>query len=203
MEILSGDQKLIDEIISDARTKAERLLKKAVLEASQIDESLKKEIEKLESEMNGLYEQELHQLRMKIFSGVDVDLQKKKGQFTKEFFQSVFHDLAVFIRSDENRFRVLISGLILEAALELSGEEVTVFYGKESEVLIDRKRITNTLQSKAKKIRYESVNKPGITVKEADGKKGVYLSLDELIHTLEIRERNRIYEILTGKGSRL
>ena len=90
MEILVADDKLRDEILNDAKIKADRIIKKADKEALDIIIGSDSEIIKFDDETKQTLEKYLIDEQKRIFASVDIEAKKRSLKIIGGVFEEIF-----------------------------------------------------------------------------------------------------------------
>lgn len=195
MEVLQSDDKLREEILNDARTKAERLLKKSSTEIKEMEEKAKKDIERFEEENKNNFEKFIIEEKEKIFASIDIDFKKRSLKIVNDIMESVFEEFKNSIINNKEKYKKLIEKLIINS--------FEILTSKNYEIEIDKKEIgilgedfLNNLKNKFKFNFFEKEKINGIIVYNSQRNKQVFISLDKFIEDLKDKERVKIYNII-------
>ena len=194
MEILQSDDKLREEIINDAKNKAERLLKKSNSEIKELEENSKKEIEKFEEETKKSFEKFVEEEKTKIFASIDIDFQKKSLKIIGETIESIFEEFKNNIVNDKDKYKSLMKNLILEAIKILNSKNYEIEINKRYAENI--KDIFDNIKTKFKFNVYEKDKINGIIIYNSEKTKQIFISIDKFIEELKNREREKIYSMI-------
>lgn len=200
MEILQSDDKLREEILNDAKTKAERLLKRSDVEIKDMEEKMKKDLERFEEETRIGVERFIEEEKVKIFASIDIDFKKKRLKIIGDFIEEIFEKLKTNILNNKEIYKKIIQKLLIKAfeMLNCNSYEI-VIDKKESEYLgkdffIEINRIVDfTL--------IEKQRQDGIIVYDSEKKRQVFISIDKFIENFKSKERYNIYTFIFKEGN--
>jgi len=204
MEVIKGDDKLRDEILNDAKNKAEKILKKANKDAEEIIKNIDVEIENYEKDTASLTMKSIEEERKKIFASIDIDVKKRRlsyvGNIIDEIFNSVKDSIIKGKIQDPKGF---ISTLIKRSFDEMGSGSYNVEVGKLEDIKLTEKEIRDI---KLKKGSIDTIiyseNKGGYYISNKEGDKLSYISLDSYINKLKSMERLKIFSLLSENGEK-
>ena len=198
MEILQTDDKLREEIINDAKIKAERIIKKAKREAEEIIRNADLQIEstKKEYEKNTLGEAE--DLIKLIFASIDIEVRKNITSISGDIVDEVFDRVKKSILENKKfNYQNFMFKLIQNSSSEIKASSYVVEINNEELKKISKKALLNLeLQDgKIKDTMLANIDN-GLMFYSADKKTASYVSINIYIEGLKKRTRTNVYEIL-------
>lgn len=204
MEVIKGDDKLRDEILNDAKNKAEKILKKASKDAEEIIRNIDVEIESYEKDTASLTMKSIEEETKKIFASIDIDVKKRRlsyvGNIIDEVFSSVKDSIIKGKNVESKRF---ISNLIKSSLDEMNSSSYCVEVGKLEDIKLTEKEIRGIkLKNGSIDTIIYSDNKEGYYVTNKEGDKLSYVSLDNYINNLKSMERLKIFSLLSENGEK-
>lgn len=204
MEVIKGDDKLRDEILNDAKNKAEKILKKASKDAEEIIQNIDVEIESYEKDTASLTMKSIEEETKKIFASIDIDVKKRRlsyvGNIIDEVFSSVKDSIIKGKNVEPKRF---ISNLIKSSLDEMNSSSYCIEVGKLEDIKLTEKEIREIkLKNGSIDTIIYSDNKEGYYVTNKEGDKLSYVSLDNYINNLKSMERLKIFSLLSENGEK-
>lgn len=192
MEIIKSEENLRAEILSDAKIKAERILRRVEDEIKKQKEELNTIIEEKRIQTEDKYKKEAEIEIDKINASIDIEIKKQRESIIGKIIDDLFFSLKESILSEKYfLYRDFMLKLIENALfhinsslyiLEATADEITKL-GKDS---LRKMHIDQIIET----------NKNGIRIFSGERNKMVYILLDDFIEKLKEKERNNIYDIL-------
>ena len=198
MEVLQSDDKLREEILSDAKTKAERIIKKAEKEAEDIKKNIDKEIDNLKKEYENTILGDAENIIKLTLASVDIEVKKEITSFCGQIVNDSFEDVKNSILNDKGfKYKELIFKLI-EKSSEVMGANAFVIETNDNEVNRLNKSDVLGLKLKKGKIRevITSNLKEGLMLFSEDRKLVSYISINKYMEGLKSRIRNDVYKVI-------
>lgn len=198
MEVLQSDDKLREEILSDAKTKAERIIKKAEKEAENIKKNIDKEIDNLKKEYENTILGDAENIIKLTLASVDIEVKKEITSFCGQIVNDSFEDVKNSILNDKGfKYKELIFKLI-EKSSEVMGANAFVIETNDNEVNRLNKSDVLGLKLKKGKIRevITSNLKEGLMLFSEDRKLVSYISINKYMEGLKSRIRNDVYKVI-------
>lgn len=198
MEVLQPDDKLREEILSDAKTKAERIIKKAEKEAEDIKKNIDKEIDNLKKEYENTILGDAENIIKLTLASVDIEVKKEITSFCGQIVNDSFEDVKNSILNDKGfKYKELIFKLI-EKSSEVMGANAFVIETNDNEVNRLNKSDVLGLKLKKGKIRevITSNLKEGLMLFSEDRKLVSYISINKYMEGLKSRIRNDVYKVI-------
>lgn len=203
MEILQADDTLREEILSDAKIKAERIINKANTEAVEFNKKIESELEKIKKEYEKNIMGDVEVIIKLLFASTDIDVNKEITNICGKLLNEVFDDVKRLILEDKLlKYKDIISRLIKNAA--------NVIKSKSYVIEISRDQLKKTTKEYLLKIKIDKskINKVEVNdnidcliLYSEDRKVASYISLDKYIEDLKRRFRSKTYDILI-KGNK-
>ncbi len=202
MEIIQTDDTLRKEILNDAKTKAERIIKKAEAEAVETNKNIGTQLEKIKAEYEENIIGEADAMIDLLFASVEVDAKKEIINICGSHVDDIFEEIKQNIIENKTftykdiMFRLIKSaGKLINAAsfiLETNNKELKIL-GKENLIKME-------IQKKKIKEIINNDNLNGLFLYSQDKKVASHISIDKYIEDLKNKLRNRVYElIIKGK----
>ncbi|HOV13099.1 MAG TPA: hypothetical protein PK771_02345 [Spirochaetota bacterium] len=193
MEIIKSFDKLSEEIINDANTKAERIRKKTEQEIVNIEKEYNVKIENAKSQIAEKFNKEIKAEIDKINASIDIEIKKQKIEFIGKILDEIFDDLAKSIIEEKYfKYSDFILMLIKESLSKMDSTSYIAEINKNQSDKIDKKKLKELKVDKI--VEADSLE---IRIYSSDKKKMVYISLNDFINKLKEKERNNIYNIIT------
>ncbi|MBP7552955.1 MAG: hypothetical protein KA885_05970 [Spirochaetes bacterium] len=204
MEVIKGDDKLRDEILNDAKNKAEKILKKASKDAEEIIRNIDVEIESYEKDTASLTMKSIEEETKKIFASIDIDVKKRRLSYVGNIIDEVFSSVKDLIIKGKNvEPKRFISNLIKSSLDEMNSSSYCIEVGKLEDIKLTEKEIREIkLKNGSIDTIIYSDNKEGYYVTNKEGDKLSYVSLDNYINNLKSMERLKIFSLLSGNGEK-
>ncbi len=204
MEVIKGDDKLRDEILNDAKNKAEKILKKASKDAEEIIRNIDVEIESYEKDTASLTMKSIEEETKKIFASIDIDVKKRRLSYVGNIIDEVFSSVKDLIIKGKNvEPKRFISNLIKSSLDEMNSSSYCIEVGKLEDIKLTEKEIREIkLKNGSIDTIIYSDNKEGYYVTNKEGDKLSYVSLDNYINNLKSMERLKIFSLLSENGEK-
>ncbi|OHD13674.1 MAG: hypothetical protein A2086_01140 [Spirochaetes bacterium GWD1_27_9] len=198
MEVLKSDDKLREEILNDAKTKAERVTKKIKGEVDLIEKDCSSQIEKIDNNFRLLIEKEISLETKKIFAGIDIEVKKKTLDFVGKIVDEIFENIKKSIENNQLiNYKDFIFKLINNSVSEIQSTSYILEISKKELEKLGKKDLESLKLKNAKIEQIIEKNIDGIALYSSDRKKLSFISLSNFIERLKSEERIKIYEILT------
>ncbi len=202
MEVLKSDDKLKQEILKDAKIKAEKTINKAKEDVSEIEKKTSNELIKIQEEVKKNFDNEISFETKKIFASIDILIKKKTIDYIGEFINEIFDDLKKSIINNKiYKYKDFLIKLIQKAGEKINSESYIL---EMSEIYSNDLSIEELKNIKFKKGSIKEVliirELEGLKLYSKDKKKVIFLSLDTFFEKLKQDERNKIYEIITKEA---
>ena len=198
MEILQSDDKLREEILSDAKTKAERIIKKAEKEAEDIKKGIEKEIENLKKEYEDTILGDAENVIKLTLASVDIEVKKEVTSFCGKIVDEAFEDMKNSVLNDKSfKYKELIFKLI-EKSSDIMGANAFIVELNDNELKKLNKSDLLGLKLKTGKIKevITSNLKEGLMLFSEDRKLVSCISINTYIESLKSRIRNDVYRVI-------
>ncbi|MBR6200029.1 MAG: hypothetical protein IKQ61_07205 [Spirochaetales bacterium] len=202
MEVLVADDKLRNEILSDAQAKAERIMKKADKDAAAAAANAENQTEEYEDKIKAEFAKFLEDAQHRVFAAVDIESKKSKiryiGQIIDEIFDTVKADIqnGKFIKYDN-----FILTMIKKSCDQLDCDTYSVFIGEREQNALSAKDILAVKPKRGKISAVEiNQNSDGYTILSDDGKHQIFLSLNDYMDRLKAEKRIEIYNMLSSQS---
>ena len=199
MEVLVADDKLRNEILSDAQAKAERIIKKAEKDAAAAAENAENQTEDYEVKIKNEFAKFLEDAQHRVFAAVDIESKKAQikyvGDVIDEIFDTVKNDIlsGKFIKYED-----FILTMIKKSCEQLDCDSYTVFIGEREQNAVPAKDILSVKPKRGKIIAAEKrANSDGYTILSDDGKHQIFLSLNDYMDRLKSEKRMEIFNMLS------
>ncbi|MBQ3923660.1 MAG: hypothetical protein II707_10205, partial [Spirochaetales bacterium] len=187
MEVLVADDKLRNEILSDAQAKAERIIKKAEKDAAAAAENAENQTEDYEVKIKNEFAKFLEDAQHRVFAAVDIESKKAQikyvGDVIDEIFDTVKNDIlsGKFIKYED-----FILTMIKKSCEQLDCDTYTVFIGEREQNAVPAKDILSVKPKRGKITAAEKrANSDGYTILSDDGKHQIFLSLNDYMDRLK------------------
>ena len=199
MEVLVADDKLRNEILSDAEAKAQRIIKKAEKDAAAASAGLEEQTEQYEDKLKAEIAKFLTDAEHRVFAAVDIESKKAQihyvGQVIDEIFETVQNDI---LSGKFIKYKDFILKLIGQACDQLNCGEYSIFIGEREQNPLTDKDIL-TVKPKHGKISSVGVkqNSDGYIILSDDGKRQIFISLSDYMERLKTEKRMEIFKMLS------
>lgn len=199
MEVLIADDKLRNEILSDAQNKAERIMKKAEKDAAAAAVTAEEQTAEYEVRIKNEFDKFIADARHRVFAAVDIESKKARiryiGQVIDEIFDTVRADM---LQGKFIAYKDLIKTLIRQSCEKLGCDTYTVLTGVHEQDALTSQDILSVKPKHGKITAVESTqNTDGYTILSDDGKRQIHISLSDYMETLKSEKRMEIYNMLT------
>ncbi|HQJ06014.1 MAG TPA: V-type ATP synthase subunit E family protein, partial [Spirochaetota bacterium] len=173
MEVIKGDDKLRDEILNDAKNKAENILKRANRDAEEIIKNIDAEIENYEKEIASSTMKSIEEERKRIFASIDIDVKKKRLSFIGGVIDGIFDSVKdSIIEGKTQEPKRFISNLIKRSLDEMNSSSYSVEVGKLEDIKLTEKEIKDIkLKNGSIDNLVYSENKEGYYISNKEGDK--------------------------------
>ena len=199
MEVLVADDKLRNEILSDAQAKAERIIKKAEKDAAAAAENAENQTEDYEVKIKNEFAKFLEDAQHRVFAAVDIESKKAQikyvGDVIDEIFDTVKNDIlsGKFIKYED-----FILTMIKKSCEQLDCDTYTVFIGEREQNAVPANDILAVKPKRGKITAAEKrANSDGYTILSDDGKHQIFLSLNDYMDRLKSEKRMEIFNMLS------
>ena len=199
MEVLVADDKLRNEILSDAQAKAERIIKKAEKDAAVAAENAENQTEDYEVKIQNEFAKFLEDAQHRVFAAVDIESKKAQikyvGDVIDEIFDTVKNDIlsGKFIKYED-----FILTMIKKSCEQLDCDTYTVFIGEREQNAVPVKDILSVKPKRGKITAAEKrANSDGYTILSDDGKHQIFLSQNDYMDRLKSEKRMEIFNMLS------
>ncbi len=199
MEVLVADDKLRNEILSDAQAKAERIIKKAEKDAAAAAENAENQTEDYEVKIKNEFAKFLEDAQHRVFAAVDIESKKAQikyvGDVIDEIFDTVKNDIlsGKFIKYED-----FILTMIKKSCEQLDCDTYTMFIGEREQNAVPAKDILSVKPKRGKITAAEKrANSDGYTILSDDGKHQIFLSLNDYMDRLKSEKRMEIFNMLS------
>ena len=151
MEVLVADDKLRNEILSDAQAKAERIIRKAEKDAAAAAENAENQTEDYEVKIKNEFAKFLEDAQHRVFAAVDIESKKAQikyvGDVIDEIFDTVKNDIlsGKFIKYED-----FILTMIKKSCEQLDCDTYTVFIGEREQNAVPAKDILSVKPKRGK-----------------------------------------------------
>jgi len=200
MELLKDIDILKDEIIKDAKTKAERSIKNAKNEIVEINNKVEKDIENVEKKYVDLLAKDVEKKTDKIYASVEIDLMKKKWEIIGEILKDIFDNIKNGIKKGEIiDYKDFIFYILKDASSIIADNKYILEINKNDLLSIGRDSLLNLKLPKGKIEQIIEKNIEGFMLYSWDRKKVSYMSINRFVEQLEELERNNIYKLLISE----
>jgi len=197
MEVLKTDDKLREEIINDAKVKAERILSKAKSDSAEIQKNAKEQLDKIDSDYFKIIEKEIALEVKKIFASVDIEVKKKTLELTGNIIDTVFNNIKNSIIDGKLiAYKDFILKLLQNASAGIKSTSYIIEADKKEIAKIgkDSLKSLKLTGGEVKEIIESEVD--GVMLYSSDRKKAVFVSLNYFFERLKQDESIKVYEIL-------
>jgi vacuolar-type H+-ATPase subunit E/Vma4 len=196
MEILQADDTLREEILNDARSKADRIIKKAQRESDEIVKNSEDQIKAIEKEYSSNFTGSAEENIKLITASIDIEVKKENTRLLGSIIDDVFKEFKKQLTEEKVvSYKDLISSLIASSASRMKSKSFII--EANSEVL---KKIPKDFFLKFDRIKIEDVivndNAEEIVLFSGDKKTASFISIDSFLEQLRIHERSNVYKIL-------
>lgn len=198
MEILQTDDSLREEIINDAKTKADRIIKKAKTEAENINKDIDVQSEKIKAEYQQNLTGEAETVINLLFASVDIEVKKEIVNICGALVDDVFKEVKTLILDNKIfKYKDVIFKLVKNSGEKIRTQSFILEIGKEELKKLGKEDLLklDIQKRKIKKI-INSDNLQGMFLYSEDKSIASYISIDRYFEDLEIELRTRVYEIL-------
>lgn len=197
MEILQADDKLREEILTDARKKAERIVKKAEKEAQAINKKVDSDLKSFEESFSAGVEEAVANEKRLLFSSIDIEVRKRNLLFIGEKIDTLFLNVKERLIKEVGYLNV-IKKLILKAAALYKSEAYILEIGQLEKIKEDElkelKLSSGTIKSVDK-----GYFRRGFKLFTEDKKLFSFISLDKFIEDLKAEKRNEVFADIKGR----
>lgn len=198
MEVLQNDDKLREEILNDARTKAERLIKKAEKEAEEAVNSIDKQIQEIKADYKKNILDPAEDSINLLFASVDIEAQKEILNISGNILNEIYSEFKESIANNDSfKYSEIIKALIIKSAEQIASKEYIIEANKNILNVIKKEDLTSIKLSNGKIIKVsETDTTDSIMLYTSDQKITSYISIDAFIEELKNETRTDIYNIL-------
>ena len=199
MEVLVADDKLRNEILSDAQAKAERIIKKAEKDAAAAAENAETQTEDYEVKIKDEFAKFLEDAQHRVFAAVDIESKKASVQFVGQVIDEIFDTVKNDILSGKFiKYENFILTMIKKSCDQLDCDTYTVFIGEREQNAVSSKDILAIKPKRGKITAAEKrANSDGYTILSDDGKRQIFLSLNDYMDRLKAEKRMEIFNMLS------
>ena len=199
MEVLVADDKLRNEILSDAQAKAERIIKKAEKDAAAAVAGLEEQTEQYEDKLKAEIGKFLSDAEHRVFAAVDIESKKASVQFVGQVIDEIFDTVKNDIISGKFiKYENFILTMIKKSCEQLDCDNYTVFIGEREQNAVSSKDILAIKPKRGKITAAEKrANSDGYTILSDDGKRQIFLSLNDYMDRLKDEKRMEIFNMLS------
>jgi len=202
MEIIQTDDTLRKEILNDAKTKAERIIKKAEAEAVETNKNIGTQLEKIKAEYEENIIGEADAMIDLLFASVEVDAKKEIINICGSHVDDIFEEIKQNIIENKTfTYKDIMFRLIKSAGKLINAKSFIIeTNNKELKILGKENLIKMEIQKKKIKEIINNDNLNGLFLYSQDKKVASHISIDKYIEDLKNKLRNRVYElIIKGK----
>jgi len=202
MEIIQTDDTLRKEILNDAKTKAERIVKKAEAEAVETNKNIGTQLEKIKAEYEENIIGEADAVIDLLFASVEVDAKKEIINICGSHVDDIFEEIKQNIIENKTfTYKDIMFRLIKSAGKLINAKSFIIETNyKELKILGKENLMKMEIQKKKIKEIINNDNLNGLFLYSQDKKVASHISIDKYIEDLKNKLRNRVYElIIKGK----
>jgi vacuolar-type H+-ATPase subunit E/Vma4 len=202
MEIIQTDDTLRKEILNDAKTKAERIVKKAEAEAVETNKNIGTQLEKIKAEYEENIIGEADAMIDLLFASVEVDAKKEIINICGSHVDDIFEEIKQNIIENKTfTYKDIMFRLIKSAGKLINAKSFIIeTNNKELKILGKENLMKMEIQKKKIKEIINNDNLNGLFLYSQDKKVASHISIDKYIEDLKNKLRNRVYElIIKGK----
>lgn len=198
MEILQTDDKLREEIINDAKTKAERIVKKAERDAADINKGLDKQIEEMQDQYTTGMQKEIDEAVALYFASIDIEAKKQIIAESGVLVDSVYAELKDMIMQGAIKpYKEFISKLLIGASKKMKSDSYIIETNEaELQRVSEQELMKLSLEGGVVKDVFTTDVSEGFMLYTADRKLTSHISIDNFITQLKKVTRTKTYEIL-------
>ena len=199
MEVLVADDKLRNEILSDAQAKAERIIKKAEKDAAAAAENAENQTEDYEVKIKNEFAKFLEDAQHRVFAAVDIESKKAQIKYVGDVIDEIFDTVKNDILSGKFiKYENFILTMIKKSCEQLDCDTYTVFIGEREQNAVPAKDILSVKPKRGKITAAEKrANSDGYTILSDDGKHQIFLSLNDYMNRLKSEKRMEIFNMLS------
>lgn len=198
MEILQSDEILREEILNDAKIKAERIIKKAKNDTDELEKNSVKQLSEFEAVFKENIQKELDQeIKLKLAS-VDIESNKEILKYCDDFLNEVYDDVkSNIINNKDFKYKEIIIKLIKKSAEKMDTSSYFVEINKDELKKISKDELLSIKLKNGRITEIIESNKNEILLYSSDKKLVSYISIDGFLNEILNEERTKIYKILT------
>ncbi|MBN2544774.1 MAG: hypothetical protein JXB50_03190 [Spirochaetes bacterium] len=198
MEILQSDEILREEILNDAKIKAERIIKKAKNDTDELEKNSVKQLSEFEAVFKENIQKELDQeIKLKLAS-VDIESNKEILKYCGDFLNEVYDDVkSNIINNKDFKYKEIIIKLIKKSAEKMDTSSYFVEINKDELKKISKDELLSIKLKNGRITEIIESNKNEILLYSSDKKLVSYISIDGFLNEILNEERTKIYKILT------
>ena len=199
MEVLVADDKLRNEILSDAQAKAERIMKKADKDAAAAVAGMEEQTEQYEDKLKAEFAKFLEDAQHRVFAAVDIESKKAQIKYIGDVIDQIFNTVKNDILSGKFiKYENFILTMIKKSCDQLDCDAYTVFIGEREQNAVSAKDILSVKPQRGKITAAEKrANSDGYTILSDDGKHQIFLSLNDYMDRLKSEKRMEIFNMLS------
>jgi vacuolar-type H+-ATPase subunit E/Vma4 len=199
MEVLVADDKLRNEILSDAQAKAERIIKKAEKDAAAAAENAENQTEDYEVKIKNEFAKFLEDAQHRVFAAVDIESKKAQIKYVGDVIDEIFDTVKDDILSGKFiKYEDFILTMIKKSCEQLDCDTYTMFIGEREQNAVPAKDILSVKPKRGKITAAEKrANSDGYTILSDDGKHQIFLSLNDYMDRLKSEKRMEIFNMLS------
>lgn len=199
MEVLVADDKLRNEILSDAQAKAERIIKKAEKDAAAAAENAENQTEDYEVKIKNEFAKFLEDAQHRVFAAVDIESKKAQIKYVGDVIDEIFDTVKNDILSGKFiKYGDFILTMIKKSCEQLDCDTYTVFIGEREQNAVPANDILAAKPKRGKITAAEKrANSDGYTIVSDDGKHQIFLSLNDYMDRLKSEKRMEIFNMLS------
>jgi len=198
MEVIKSDDSLREEILKDAKKKAERIVNKAENEKEEIHKETEKKIVEFELEYRKNIENEIEKASKIIKSGIDIEVKKITESFCGDIINDFFISIEKSIKDNEDlNYKDIIFSLIILNAHNINCDSFIIELSRNEKDKIKKEELLSLKLKKGKiKNIYFGDIKEGLILYTEDKKIASYISIKKLLDSLNPHARTSIYKII-------
>lgn len=200
MEILQNDEKLREEIINDAKTKAQRIISKAERESEEIKKSAENNLfafaKEYDANINNIISDSIRLLN----ASVEIEVKKQITLFSGELINNIFEEIKKTIISDKKlNYKKVILKLIKMYAGMINDSSFIIETNEKELKRVSKKDLLNLKLKKGnvQDILLSNKNINGFILYSSDKKRASYISIENYIDSLKKEFRTNLFNMLT------
>jgi len=205
-ETSSSQKKLEEEILADARRRADRIIKRAKREAEKIAEQGEKAAQEEAKRIIARFAERAERMAAVARASVDIEIEKKRLARQEQAIQSIFEEAMKKLGDKRSYdYKTAVINLASYAIRKMAGNDLTIRLDKSDKTFADNSlvdAIKERVKEKAINLKVSSSASSigaGVLVESADGRQLYDNSFEKRLKRLREPLRKKVADIIFGE----